>query len=339
MEGGLITVKEEFLSSVKVKAAVRIGGWEAIALWLALKGYVSAGNTGGFIPAESVPDLPGVPDNWRKAMDGLIGCGKVQADGTRGPGLVHGVAHGYVLHDYEDHGTPQEQEAARREKAREKKRKYRESISRTQNVSPACPPQCPPVCPPENDSDVPVEYEPCPPDMSDACPEDSRAQAGALPREHGRTRDPSPAQPSPKEEDPPTPFEDKPGAKRVHPDSYFSPGAASRPDVNRVHERLKVSLGLPGRKFRGEFDIDAKIIAEAIDLHGEESALLVADFAPNDDWVSGKADDKGTKHHKVSYIFGNEDTFSRIYAAATKAKKSETRTIAEKLQEMQGRSA
>lgn len=125
----MITVKEEFLSSVKTQRAIKLGGYSVLAVWLALKAYVAAGNTGGFIPAESIPDLPGMPKKWQKAMDALVDCGKLRPDGSRGPGLVERVELGFQLHDYEDHGTPVEVEDERRRKAREKKRRHRQNVA------------------------------------------------------------------------------------------------------------------------------------------------------------------------------------------------------------------
>lgn len=121
----MITVKEEFPGSVKTQRAIELGGYEAIFLWLCLKGYVAAGNTGGFIPGEAVPLLPGVPKRWERCMEALVGCGKLREDGTRGDGLVERVPHGWRLHDYEDHGTPVEVEDERRRKSREQKRRRR----------------------------------------------------------------------------------------------------------------------------------------------------------------------------------------------------------------------
>jgi hypothetical protein len=207
VEGGLITVKEEFLGSVKVKAAVRIGGWEAIALWLALKGYVSAGNTGGFIPTEVISDLPGIPKNWDKAMKGLMGCGKIQPDGVRGAGLVVGVAHGYMLHDYEDHGTAPEVEELRRRKAREQKRRRREEIARQLEESRRLEETRATGQLTDNDSgQEPDNDRTTTADKSDASTADSpadspRARAGTGPRVREHGRDPSPAQPSPTDAD------------------------------------------------------------------------------------------------------------------------------------------
>jgi hypothetical protein len=63
---------------------------------------------------------------------------------------------------------------------------------------------------------------------------------------------------------------------------------------------------------------DAYALAEAIDAHGLPDCLLVAREAPKDGMVNGQLDDKSVKHESIRYIFGNEETFSRILAAAKK---------------------
>lgn len=121
----MITVKEEFLSHPKTLRAVKLGGYSTLALWLALKGYVAAANSDGFIPRDVVALLPGVPAKWSKAMTALIECGTLRPDGVRGAGLVDVVEHGYKLHDYEDHGLSAAAVTARRERERAKKRRQR----------------------------------------------------------------------------------------------------------------------------------------------------------------------------------------------------------------------
>jgi hypothetical protein len=138
----MITVKEEFLSSVKTRRAVKLGGFSVLAVWLAMKGYVATSNSGGFVPKDTIDALPGIPSRWQKAMAALIECGKLRPDGSRGPGLVEQVEHGYRLHDYEDHGTPVEVEDERRRRARERKAAYRLSLvsrGQTGDNVPSCP--------------------------------------------------------------------------------------------------------------------------------------------------------------------------------------------------------
>jgi hypothetical protein len=313
----LITVKEEFLGSVKTKRAMKLGGSDSVVLWLALKGYVAASNSGGFIPAEAVPDLEGVPRNWRKVMRALVDCGKLKPDGTRGTGLVYEVEHGYQLHDYEDHGTPVDVEERRR-KAREQKRRRRAEIA--------------------------TGKEPCPSDRTGQRPDNKTGQRDRTgngqkpyvpPGAPGRRCDP---QPSPAlKEDPPTPFPDKPV------DAFTASLANQLPhdrvDVNKLHEAYKRTFDLPHRTwFPGNLH-EARIMAEAIDAHGLDKCLLVLAEAPNDGMVSGRDDEKKAKHESVSYIFGNSSAFDRMLRAA--AKRAEQtgngQSIAQKMAELKDR--
>ena len=62
-------------------------------------------------------------------------------------------------------------------------------------------------------------------------------------------------------------------------------------------------------------DETAESIAAAIDAHGESDCLLVAKFCVKDGWVNGSAN-KGVENKRITYIFGNEETFSRILSRA-----------------------
>lgn len=173
----MITVKEEFLGSVKTKLAIKMAGSDAVVLWLAIKGYVSETNSGGFVPESAIPELTGCPKRWQKALKALIECGKKKEDGTIGAGLLDVVPHGYKLHDYEDHGTPVEVEDERRRKQREQKRARRAELKRraAERTMSADSPRTEPDM-----SGVPSQRQPPP-----ACT-------------RGRDPQPSPAQPSPK---------------------------------------------------------------------------------------------------------------------------------------------
>lgn len=311
----MITIKEEFLGSIKTKRAIKLGGSDSVVLWLALKGYVSAGNTGGFIPTEAIPDLDGVPKNWRKAMRSLVECGKLKPDGTRGPGLVHEVEHGYQLHDYEDHGTPVEVEEERRRKAREQKRRRREQIKR------------------EAEERARLEA-----DMSGGQHKDMSAgqypdtgnglSGGRPPCASGRVpvreRDPQPSPAQPGEEDPPAPF---PEPERTDPFAASLTGRQphDRPDVNRLHDEYKRVFGLPHRRWYSRTYSDARVLADAIDAHGIEDCLLVVNEAPNDGMVSGRDDERKAKHESIGYIFDNASAFDRILRAAKKRAESGAR--------------
>jgi hypothetical protein len=125
----MITVKEEFLGDDKTKRAIKAGGYEALAMWLALKRYCAEHLTDGFIPDEDIDDLPDAPPNPRKRLQALVGCGRLQRDGSRGNGLVDAVENGWQLHDYLHHASSRAQEEQRREKARTRKERWQERRS------------------------------------------------------------------------------------------------------------------------------------------------------------------------------------------------------------------
>jgi hypothetical protein len=319
----LIIVKEEFLSSVKTKLAVRLGGWQAIAVWLALKGYVSQSNSGGFIPDDVIDDLPGIPEAWGRAMNGLLGCGKMRDDGTRGPGLVLKVEHGYRLHDHDDHGTAVEVEEFRRRKAREQKRRRREELKRLLEAGQSCgqQPDTATDGPSDTATDGDGQSEP------DSHADSPRARAGTRPREHAHARAPSPTQPPPEEENPPTP---KPRDRML--ESLTGNAPKQRADVLALFEAWKATFGFTDAKLGvGIWNSDAETLAECIDAHGAEACDLVLKHAMGDGMVNGRDDDKRQAHDSIAYIFGNQNAFNRILRVARKAAISGALTPAEKI--------
>jgi hypothetical protein len=171
----MITVKEEWLTDDKTKRAIAAGGYEVVAMWLALKRYCAEHLTDGFIPDEDIDSLPGAPPKPRKALEALVSCGRKQRDGTRSPGFVVEVEHGWQMHKYLEHANSREQEEQRRAKARTRKERFQER--RSERV------------PEEQPNGVPSEPENGVPSPS-----------GTSPPARGRAHAPSPAQPSPEDQ-------------------------------------------------------------------------------------------------------------------------------------------
>lgn len=97
---------------------------------------------------------------------------------------------------------------------------------------------------------------------------------------------------------------------------------SKRADVQRVWQAFKVAVGLaPKTKFRGDWDQDAKRIADAIDAYDEATCLAVVAAAPLDGMVNGTADEQSLKHETVAYVFENRNTFNRLMRAAEKPAK------------------
>lgn len=129
----MIEIKEAFVGCDKYVRALALGGSDAIVLWLAMKGYASEHLTDGFVSFEDFDVLRGAPKNRRKAVEALIGCGRMGPDGERGAGLVDRGTKGYQLHDYLDHALSRERVLAERAAAKERKRRWSENGNRTQS--------------------------------------------------------------------------------------------------------------------------------------------------------------------------------------------------------------
>lgn len=116
-------------------------------------------------------------------------------------------------------------------------------------------------------------------------------------------------------EDPPTPLS---AVTETAPRDRFAESLSGglprqRADVRELHsvwaetfKRDGSTLGL------GWANGDAEILAARIDASGLADCLLVCRFAPNDGKVSGRTDEHKDPHESIRYIFGNDETFSRI---------------------------
>jgi hypothetical protein len=122
----VITIKEEFLGSDKTRRAIQLGGSDAVLMWLALKTFCATNLTDGFVSSEDVDLLPVAPKNRRRAMSALVECGRLNADGTRGHGLLDVVPNGFQLHDYLDHAQSRVEELHRKDLARKRQKDHRD---------------------------------------------------------------------------------------------------------------------------------------------------------------------------------------------------------------------
>lgn len=211
----MIVIKEEFVGGEKHSRAMKIGGGDAIAMWLALKCYASLHPAAeGFIADEDIDTLAGAPRRPRKALQALVECGRLLPDGQRGPGLVDPVEGGWRLHDYLDHSVSPEEEELRRTRARLKKKRQRAEKRREleqlrelelRGMSLGCPGGTGGTCPGDTGGHVPGDRG----DMSrgtslGTSPRDSLARlrpAAPVP-----TRDPNPTLPNPNLKTPPPPL-------------------------------------------------------------------------------------------------------------------------------------
>lgn len=115
---------------------------------------------------------------------------------------------------------------------------------------------------------------------------------------------------------PPPPSE----PRQARPDPFAASFRPMRADVTELHEAWRRTTGKTGHKLRGgAMDLEATTLADAIDLHGLADCLAILRVAMQDGMVNGSADEKRQKHDSIRYLFGNEQTFSRLLMAAQKS--------------------
>ena len=276
----MFTVKDEFLGSAKTKLARKLGGSDAIVMWLALKTYCAVNLTDGFIPDEAIRDLEGAPRNKQKSLTALSLCGPKLPEGGRKAGLVERLEHGWKLHDYLDHEASAEQIKRKRALKAARQKRWRDA---------------------HRVDAVDTERQFTQPSTRGASTEPHDVDAGDASLARART---NPTQPNPRRRD-------------LLADSLRG-GAGARPDVQEVHAVWRQAVDKPNHRFRGTSDFDAATIAEAVDTYTLADCLTVARWCLNDGMVSGKTDERRKKHDSIRYIFGNNDAFNRILEAAKK---------------------
>jgi hypothetical protein len=314
----VITIKEEFLTSDKVRRAVDLAGSDAVVMWLALKLYVAENLTDGFIPEEEIPKLKGAPRRRRnRALQSLVDCGRKLSNGTRSSGLVDRTEHGWMLHDYLDHAQSATELKEKRRRDRARKRRERDRK--------------------RNDSAATVT------ESQGGRPCDTSVTSAVTPPGRPRgVRELSAPPPQPTvltgEEDPrPDRLSELPAPRSVSSSGRSDPMAymrgespTQREDVSRVRGEWMRLFGYPEHKWRGPSDLDAATIADAIDDYGEEKCMLMLRHAPSDGMVNGTADPQRRKHDSIRYLFENE-RFVRLLREAQELTKAarKTRTASE----------
>lgn len=198
--------------------------------------------------------------------------------------LLHRTDTGWFLHDYLDHSSSRAQVIAWREANRTRKRNSRGMSRRDgERDTPVTPPVTPPVTDGVTTSGLPAPSPSLISDLSKKIP---------LPPNRTATR--------PRD--------------RCGDSMAGAPG--TRPEVIELHTAWKLAIGRPNSPALHGTGDDAYDLAAAIKHYGLPDCLLVAAESPRDGMVNGTKDDKGSKHESIHYIFGKEETFSRILAAA-----------------------
>lgn len=292
----MIVVKEEFVGGPKWRRAVKLVGSDAVAMWLALKCYTSQHpSSEGFVPAEDIADLPGAPKNVRKALQGLMACGRLMPDGSRGPGLVDSVDEGWQLHDYLDHSVAPEEIELRRERARLKKQRQREDKKRELEEVRSLSRDVSRGQPGDDDGDSPGDDDG---DAAEDVPED--ALAGARPPEPAPTRAGAPPHSNPAHSNPP--HESEIRSSRAH-KTYTMP--CEKPPKEFLDEALMDGVsreqaastwshyygaGLP------EFGVER--LYHWLSQRAKERAIKLASVRPSASSRGGPAhEDPGTRGH------------------------------------------
>jgi hypothetical protein len=124
----MITIKEELVYGPKLRRAIKVGGHEAVTLWLGLKEYAATHPTDGFVPTDAIENAAerlGIGKKLDRALAGLKECGELGPDGTRGAGLVDDHEHGAMLHDYGDHAMSADEQVERKLRQAERKQVQR----------------------------------------------------------------------------------------------------------------------------------------------------------------------------------------------------------------------
>lgn len=277
----------------------RLAGNEAWALWVGAVMYCNRYLTDGFVPwaalaTECLPE-PITPAKAKRLAQRAADA-KIRQGG---PGLFVLVEGGAMVHDFLGWNPCKADVEAKRKADRDRKRGPKNSAPESGDSPPRIP---------------------------------NGNQSGARTDSVAHTIPAQPAQP--KKEDPPTPLPPV-TPKRPDPlaDSLTGNGPASRADVQELHADWRESFGRTGAKLRvGWGSDDAKILADCIDAHGLADCKLVAKHAPNDGMVSGRVDEHKQTHESIKYIFGTEETFSRILRDAKKAERKSGLSAIEKIE-------
>lgn len=295
-----IELDDGILDHPKFIRAVRLGGSQAVHLWLGLRAYCSKNLTDGEIPADMLDEVRGPKDKERTAaLKVLIEVGLIRRPEPAGP---------IRMHDYLQWSSSREMVLERREKARERKARSRApSQPESHGVSRRDTERTDGVL-------TPVVTNP-------------------------RGRDPllSPSSSTPEEEDPPTPLPEVTEIRTKPRDRMaesFRGENRHRPDVLALFDDWKLAFGFPEAKLCvGIWNADADTLAEAIDNYTLETCRLVLKYAPNDGKVSGRDDERKEKHESIAYIFGKQTSFLRILRAAKEAEARAPGSVAEQMRQ------
>jgi hypothetical protein len=121
-----LELDDQILAHPKFIRAVKLGGSEAIHLWLGLRAYCGQLLTNGFIPEDMLDEVRGPtnPKSRAKAMAAL-----------KTVGLLDQIEGGLMMHDFLDWSSSREEVLQRRSSAKERKRRSRGSSDLSHTVT------------------------------------------------------------------------------------------------------------------------------------------------------------------------------------------------------------
>jgi hypothetical protein len=307
----------------------RLAGNEAWGLWAAAIMYCNRYLTDGVVSLralsrECLPEP--ISEAKAKKLASRLCDAKMRADGK---GLFSEVDGGYLINDFLIWNPSKADVESKREADRERKRNpkgLRSDSNRIPDGIPADSGWIPNGFHEDSESASRVRV-----------PAPAGARIPALPS--------PPAQPG--EEDPPTPLVESivapvPANGRRKTDNFLASMTGKlnrdRPDVISLFDDWKALHGQPEAKLCvGIWNADADTLAEAIDAYTLEVCELVLRWSPNDGMVSGRDDERKLEHKSIGYIFGNQNAFMRILAAARKAEPTNHVSVREKMERAAGR--
>lgn len=113
-----LELDDRILDHPKFIRAVKLGGSEAIHLWLGMRAYCGQLLTDGFIPTDMVDEVRGPKDSRKRmvALTALVDVGLLEPDVDKD---------GYTMHDFLDWSSSRTDVIERRNSARDRKRRSR----------------------------------------------------------------------------------------------------------------------------------------------------------------------------------------------------------------------
>jgi hypothetical protein len=122
-----LELDDRILEHPKFIRAIKLGGSEAVHLWLGLRAYCGQNLTDGFIPEDMLDEVRG-PSDPRKRAKALASLRTV--------GLLDEAPGGVMMHDFLEWSSSREEVLQRRESAKNRKRRSRANHSETDREQP-----------------------------------------------------------------------------------------------------------------------------------------------------------------------------------------------------------